>query len=206
MNRVSSIKMGDFEFIFNVEEGIVKNQRRERQRKVMQEAWRRARRGAERFGGKASDYIGEAMKQAAKVVPQVKSPEISEKDVLGEGGKEPITTAEAEFNVLYNAVSSLSNYLGDTGGAALEVQNANNFKEFLSDLKSEIGAEGVIENLRKAGKSVYEVTQMFQVLVQAHYDHVYASWAGGTETFKNELRKVSEWLAGDSSRLVDMFF
>lgn len=212
MAKTRSITVGKFEFEFEIAEEAYKIATKERKSKVMKEAWRRARRAAEKFGGKASDYMwtGELLKKANEVIPKVARPDaINPKDLLGEEGEVPIDVYEAQYNVIYNAAVNLSKYSGTTGGAALEVQNANTIKEFLSDLKNEIGAKGIIENLNKAGKTVYEVTEKFSVLVQAHYDKTYAAWnieKNGTEAFKAELSELSKWLSGDSDKLVNAFF
>lgn len=200
----SVIKAGDQEFVFEFGAEETKSLARERQRKVMKEAWRRARKGAEKFGGKAHEYISESMKIANRIVPKVSPRKVS---VEREPGQTTFTEYDAQYNVIVRVLRQAQQYEGRSGGAAMEVSNASSFLEYLEDLKAKIGVQAIIENLEKARSSANKLSKILAELVQAHYDDEYAKWAGGLENFKNKLREIERMLEGEQSgELVGQFF
>jgi len=179
-------------------------------KRVMNTAWRRAKFAAKRFGGKASDYISSTMKTAwetqRSITGQVKrGGDLAKKKMAGE----PMNASTAELNVLLGVLRDAQAYgdINDSDGAVLESMNASRVLEFIEDLRLAYGDQWIVDNIKKSGKSIRQIAEDLVVIVRAHYDDAYASWAGGTENFKSALRQLQIALAGSAGEdLINIFF
>lgn len=175
--------------------------------RVMQRAWRRARKAAKEHGGKASDYIRETMKSSWKT--EKKMFPAKPKRQTRPMSKDPISEYSVKLNELYDVLRDAQTY-GDTtdsDGAVVESANAGNLMEFLSDLEEDHGAKWIIEQIEKSGTSVYDLADKLERIVRGHYDEEYAKWAhGGPEAFKQAIRDIEVALSGKAGTLVNKFF
>lgn len=222
------------EIIWNLGAEAVKEERNEEKSRIMKRAWRRARKAAEKFGGSARDYMSGTMSSAWKSERRLASKDVKTKL---QGNKvtelqKAINIKEAE-SVEVDDTSDVTGMLkatmqidqleqvlrdamiygdeNDKSGSALEKKNAEKLLEFIEDLREEYGApEGdikIIENLNSNNVSISAMKQWLSELTRAHYDDRYAKWAGGTEKFKDELRKISKVFTNmdGASGLLDLF-
>lgn len=190
----------------NIEKESAKARKKESASRVMQRAWRRARRAAEVHGGKASDYISETMKSSWKT--EKKMYPAKPKKTIKNISTEPLSEYSMKMNILYDVLRDAQMY-GDTHegtGATMESMNAGNLLEFLYDLEEEHGAKWILEQIEKSGISIYELAEKLERIVRGHYDEEYARWAGGTEAFKQALRDIEIALSGKTGVLVGKFF
>lgn len=190
-----------------IEKETAKARKKESATRVMQRAWRRAKKAAEQHGGKASDYIRETMKSSWKT--EKKMFPVKSKKPVKAVSTEPISEYSVKLNVLYDVLRDAQTY-GDTNegtGAIMESMNAGNLLEFLYDLENEHDAKWIVENIEKSGISIYDLAAKMERIVLGHYDEVYAKWAhGGPEAFKQAIRDIEVALSGETGTLVDKFF
>lgn len=173
----------------------------EQKRRVMKRAWNRARRAAEKYGGKASDYMwGEngALANAWKSEKGIYKDryDVTPIDANSDG---EISKDEIKYNMLVAVLEDAQNYSGTTAGAIMENDNGSKFLEYLEDVRKRIGVEAIIANIEKTMSSVNSLAKLLAELVRAHYDPTYASWATNTENFKSELRKIAQAVEGETS-------
>lgn len=207
-----SIKEGGAEvFFLDFSEKAKSDFSKSNKKRVMKRAWNRARRAAEKFGGKASDYmwgaegaVANAWKSEKRLVkPSIELKRYNEEDDADKDGD--ITEAEIKYNILTSVLEDAQAYSGTTTGAIMENDNGSAFLEYLEDVRKDIGVEKLISNVEKE-MSVNSLAKLLEELVRAHYDPTYASWATGTENFKSELRKIEKAVEGASSdSLVNVF-
>lgn len=189
-----------------MEKEMAKERKKESASRVMKRAWRRAKAAAEKFGGKASEYIRETMKSAWKTERRVFPTKPKKPTKQASAG--PISESSIKLNVLYDVLRDAQTYgdSHDSNGATLESMNAGNLLEFLYDLEEEKGADWIIKQIESSGKTVYQLAETMERIVRGHYDDEYARWAGGSEAFKQALRDLEMALAGTNSNLVGKFF
>lgn len=195
-----------FEFM---RKGSEKVRRAETAAHVMKRAWSRARRAAEKFGGKASDYIRETMKSSWETEKKFyKHEKITPKQTDKKGNA--ISVSEMKLSILYQTLDKCESIadLSENDGASLEQNNINRIRDYLDELERDQtkGADWIIKQIEKSGKSVYLLADMIEKIVIGHYDDVYAKWAHGTEAFKQALRDLDEALTGTNNTLVSRFF
>lgn len=193
-------------FFYDVPKSMQNDWNKKNKARVMKRAWNRARHAAEKFGGKASDYMWgkegalanawksekRLTKTTIKVEPTSSGSAISESDI--------------KYNILVDVLRDAQNYGGESGGAAMESANGSNFLEYLEDIREEIGVEQLIKNVETAMSTVNKLAALLSDLVRAHYDPEYAAWAGGLENFKSALRSVEQAVSGSSDgELVGLF-
>ena len=189
-----------------IEKETAKARKKESAGRVMQRAWRRARKAAEIHGGKASEYISETMKSSWKT--EKKMYPAKTKRLTRPMSTEPLSEYSIKMNILYDVLRDAQMY-GDTHestGATMESMNAGNLLEFLYDLEEEHGAKWIVEQIEKSNISIYDLAEKMERIVRGHYDDEYARWAGGTEAFKQALRDIEIALSGRTGTLVGKFF
>lgn len=195
-------------FFYDVPKSMQDDWNKRNKARVMKRAWNRARHAAEKFGGKASEYMwGEqgTLASAWKSEKRLAKTEIEIKPTSGGSGG-TISESDIKYNILVDVLRDAQDYSGESGGAALESINGSNFIEYLEDIREEIGVEKLIENVEKAMSTVNKLAALLSDLVRAHYDPEYAAWAGGLENFKSALRSVEQAVSGSSDgELVGLF-
>lgn len=131
-------------------------------------AWEIARAGAAKFGGSASQYIGEAMKMAWKEIKQE--------------ANRP-TEAKMYLQRLFKAIEEYENYTGNSNtksisGPINEQASATRIRMLIESAIEDKGEVPVYEAIKeKFGLEKFE--QMVRDLAYATYDSRYAVWAMG---------------------------
>lgn len=199
---------GETVFFFDVPKSMQNDWNKKNKARVMKRAWNRAQHAAEKFGGKASDYMwGKegALANAWKSEKRLTKTKIKV-EPTGGGSGATISESDIKYNILIDVLRDAQNYGGESGGAALESINGSNFLEYLEDIREEIGVEKLIKNIETAMGTVNKLAALLSDLVRAHYDPEYAAWAGGLENFKSALRSVEQAVSGSSDgELVGLF-
>ena len=193
-------------FFYDVPKSMQNDWNKKNKARVMKRAWNRARHAAEKFGGKASEYMwGEqgALANAWKSEKRLTKTTIKVEPTSSGG---TISESDIKYNILVDVLRDAQNYGGEGGGAAMESMNGSNFLEYLEDIREEIGVEQLIKNVETAMGTVNKLAALLSDLVRAHYDPEYAAWAGGLENFKSALRSVEQAVSGSSDgELVGLF-
>lgn len=218
------------EIIWNLGAEAVKEERNIAKSRIMKRAWRRAKAAAERFGGSASQYISSTMSSAWKSERRLASKDVRTKlqgnkiselqkamnkqaaDSVGVDDTDEIVgmlKATMELDQLEQIFNEAMDW-GDesmTSGGALESINGANLLEFIEDVRSMYSDEEIMANINKSNLSISALKQLAQELTRAHYDDRYAKWAGGTERFKQDLKRFEQAITGVAGdELVNLFF
>lgn len=130
-----------------------------------------------------------------------------------------INAEDLEMNAILNAtmqIDQLEQVLRDAmkwgeehdeSGSALESINGANLLEFIEDVRSAYSDTEIMEFINASKLNITSLKQLASELTRAHYDDRYAKWAGGTEEFKQDLKRFQKALTGVAGdELVEMFF
>lgn len=196
-----------FEFM---RQGAAKVRRAETAAHVMKRAWSRARRAAEKFGGKASDYIRETMKSSWETEKKFYGHKGTTPKNTDKNGS-PISVNDMKLSILYQVFDRCESFAdsSDGSGSSMEQENINRIRDYIDELQrdKDKGADWIIDHIEKSGKTVYQLADMIERIILGHYDEVYSRWAGGTEAFKQALREIEEALSGtNDNTLMNKFF
>lgn len=194
-------------------------------RTVMARAWKIAKAGSEKYGGKASDYIQTAMKMAwsaqvggiytplKTVAGDANAP--SEKDLEEQFGEKAKVVREG-YVYMQQIMASLEDYENYTGlvsegaGIAIQASAATLLHMIKTAVENEANKNGgdymeayaaVYDKIKDViGKRQFEEDMAH--LIQATYDDLYSSWAyggggQGVAAYKAKIEAISSVLGGE---------
>ena len=193
-------------------------------RTVMARAWKIARAGAEKYGGKSSDYIQTAMRMAWNVQSGVYTPlktiggeanAPSEKDLEEQFGEKAKAVREG-YVYMQQIIASLEDYENYTGlvsegaGIAIQASAATLLHMIKTAVENEANRNGgdymeayaaIYDKIKDViGKRQFEEDMAH--LIQATYDDLYSSWAyggggQGVAAYKAKIEAISSVLGGE---------
>ena len=193
-------------------------------RSVMARAWKIAKAGAEKYGGKASDYIQTSMRMAWSAQTGIYTPlktvsgdanAPSEKDLEEQFGEKAKAVREG-YVYMQQIIASLEDYENYTGlvsegaGIAIQASAATLLHMIKTAVENEANKNGgdnmeayaTIYNKIKdvIGKRQFE--EEMAHLIQATYDDLYSSWAyggggQGAAAYKAKIEAISSVLGGE---------
>ena len=191
---------------------------------VMVRAWKIAKAGSEKYGGRASDYIQTAMRMAWSAQAGIYTPlktvggdanAPSEKDLEEQFGEKAKAVREG-YVYMQQIISSLEDYENYTGlvsegaGIAIQASAATLLHMIKTAVENEANKNGgdymeayaaVYDKIKDViGKRQFEEDMAH--LIQATYDDLYSSWAyggggQGAAAYKAKIEAISSVLGGE---------
>lgn len=193
-------------------------------RSVMTRAWKIAKAGSEKYGGKASDYIQTAMRMAWNAQTGIYTPlktvngdanAPSEKDLEEQFGEKAKAVREG-YVYMQQIIASLEDYENYTGlvsegaGIAIQASAATLLHMIKTAVENEANKNGgdnmeayaaVYNKIKDViGKRQFE--EEMSHLIQATYDDLYSSWAyggggQGAAAYKAKIESIASALGGE---------